>query len=202
MSTTSETETLALPPASEVYRIPVSLYDRLVDQGGIAEDEPIELLNGVLVRKMPKGPRHDASSSRCRRAIEGLLGAGWHLRVECAVRIPDYSQPEPDLSIVRGDVDDYSDRHPEPADVGLIVEIADSSLARDRGEKRDLYAKAGVPAYWIVNLVARQAEAHSLPVGGSYPAATIVGEHEAIELVLDGRSLGRIRVADLLNQRP
>jgi Uma2 family endonuclease len=198
MSTTSEDETLALPPASEVYRIPVSLYDRLVDQGGIAEDEPIELLNGVLVRKMPKGPRHDASSSRCRRAIEGLLVAGWHLRVGCAVRIPEYSEPEPDLSIVRGEADDYSERPPEPADVGLIVEIADGSLARDRGEKRDLYASAGIPSYWIVNLVARQVEAHSLPAGGAYPPATIFGEDESIEFVLDGRSLGRIAVSDLL----
>jgi Uma2 family endonuclease len=202
MSTTSETEALALPPAADVYRIPVSLYDRLVEHGDIAEDEPIELLNGVLVRKMTKGPRHDTSSSRCRRAIERLLDSDWHLRVECAIRIPEYSQPEPDLSVVRGEIDDYTDRHPEPTDVGLIVEIADSSLARDRGEKRDLYARAGVPAYWIVNLAARQVEAHSLPAGGAYSPATIFGEDDSIELVLDGRSLGRIAVADLLNKRP
>ncbi|WP_076344624.1 Uma2 family endonuclease [Paludisphaera borealis] len=112
------------------------------------------------------------------------------------------SEPEPDLSIVRGDIDDYTDRHPAPADVGLIVEIADSSLARDRGEKRDLYARAGVPAYWIVNLVARQVEAHALPVGGAYPPATILAEDQTIDLVLDGQSLGRIDVADLLAKRP
>jgi hypothetical protein len=89
MSTISPSEVLALPPPAEVFRIPVDLYDRLIEQGDLAEDQPIELLNGVLVWKMPKGPRHDASSARCRRAIERLLGEGWHLRVESAMRIPD-----------------------------------------------------------------------------------------------------------------
>jgi Uma2 family endonuclease len=126
-----------------------------------------ELLNGVLVWKMPKGPRHDASSLRCRHAIERILGVGWHLRVECAVRIPDYSEPEPDLSLVRG----------------------------------DLYARAGVPAYWIVNLAARQVEAHALPIGGAYSPATILAEDQSIELVLEGQVLGRILVADLLAKR-
>lgn len=198
MSTITPSEALTLPPPEDVFRIPVDLYDRLVEQGDLAEDQPIELLSGVIVWKMPKGPRHDASAARCRRAIEPLLGAAWHLRVECAVRIPEYSEPEPDVSVVRGESDDFTDRHPEPADVGLIVEIADSSLVRDRGEKRDLYARAGVPAYWIVNLGARQVEVHGFPVAGVYPPATILAEDQVIELILDGQPIGRIPVADLL----
>ncbi len=202
MSTISPSEALTLPPAEDVFRITVGLYERLVDQGDLVEDQPIELLNGVIVWKMPKGPRHDACSARCRRAIEGLLGGVWHLRVESAVRVPDYSEPEPDLSIVRGESDDYTERHPEPPDVGLIVEIAETSLARDRGTKRDLYARAGIPAYWIVNLAARQVEAHGPPVACSYPPPSIFNEDQVVDLILDGSLFGRIAVADLLPKQP
>ena len=83
------------------------------------------------------------------------------------MRIPDYNEPEPDLSVVRGESDDYTDHHPGPADIALVVEVADSSLSRDRGEKRDNYARAGIPVYWIVNLVGRQLEVSSNPTGGA-----------------------------------
>jgi Uma2 family endonuclease len=123
---------------------------------GSEEDDPVELLDGIVVRKMPKGPRDDASCARCRREIERALPSGWHLRVKGSVRIPDYSEPEPDHCVVRGDSDDYTDRHSGPADIALVVEVADSSLSRDRGEMRDNYARGGIPVYWIVNLVGRQ----------------------------------------------
>ena len=118
------------------------------------------------------------------------------------MRIPDYDEPEPDLSVVRGDSDDFTDHHPGPGDVALIVEVADSSLSRDRGEKRDNYGRAGIPAYWIVDLVNRRLEVYAGPAGGAYPAPTILGESESVELIIDGRPLGRIAVADLLPRRP
>ena len=114
------------------------------------------------------------------------------------MRIPDYDEPEPDLCVVRGDSDDYTDHHPGPGDVALIVEVAETSLSRDRGEKRDNYGRAGIPVYWIVNLVNRRLEVHASPAGGAYPAPTILGEAESVELVIDGRPLGRIAIADLL----
>lgn len=198
MSTLSHPEAISLPSAEEVYRIPIELYDRIVEQGDIGEDRPIELLSGVLVWKRPKGPRHDASAARCRRAIERILEPGLHLRVESAIRIPDYSEPEPDLSIVWGDIDDYTDHHPGPTDVALIIEIAESSLAHDRGEKRDIYARAAIPVYWVVNLAARQVEVSALPVNGAYSTALVLGEEDFIDLIIDGKNMGRIAVADLL----
>ena len=193
---------MTLPPPGEVYRFTTDQYDRMVRDGTIAEDDPVELLNGIVVRKMPKGPRHDASFARCRRQIEPFLAAGWYLRLEGSVRIPDYDEPEPDLSVVRGDSDDFTDHHPGPGDVALIVEVAESSLSRDRGEKRDNYGRAGIPVYWIVDLVNRRLEVYAGPAGGAYPAPTILGESESVELVIDGRPLGRIAVADLLPRRP
>ena len=119
MSTITQPVPLTLPSPGEVYRFTVDQYDRMVRDGTIDEDDPVELLDGIVVRKMPKGPRHDASSARCRREIERALPAGWHLRVEGSVRIPDYNEPEPDLSVVRGESDDYTDHHPGPADIAL-----------------------------------------------------------------------------------
>jgi Uma2 family endonuclease len=202
VSTITQPVSMTLPSPSDVYRFTVDQYDLMIRVGAIEEDEPVELLNGMVVRKMPKGPRHDASFTRCRKRIEPSLPAGWYLRLEGAVRIPDYDEPQPDLSVIRGDGDDYTDHHPGPADVALVVEIADSSLARDRGEKRDTYGRAGTPLYWIVNLVDRQLEVYANPIGGAYSAPTILGEMDTAELVIDGQVVARIAVADLLPRRP
>jgi Uma2 family endonuclease len=203
MSTIAPTQSMptTLPPPGDVYRFTTDQYERMVRDGTIAEDDPVELLDGIVVRKMPKGPRHDASSARCRRQIEPALQPGWHLRLEGSVRIPDYNEPEPDLCVVRGDSDDYTDHYPDPDDVALIVEVAESSLSRDRGEKRDNYGRAGIPVYWIVDLVNRRLEVYAGPTGGVYPPPTILGESESVELNIDGRPLGRIAVADLLPRR-
>ena len=84
----------------------------------------------------------------------------------------------------------------------MVVEVADSSLSRDRGEKRDNYARAGIPVYWIVNLVGRQLEVSSNPTGGAHPPATILGETDSADLVIAGQVVGQIAVANLLPKRP
>jgi len=174
----------------------------MVRNGTIAEDDPVELLHGIVVHKMHKGPRQEASAARCCRAIERALPTGWHVRIEGSIRIPDHDEPEPDLCVVRGDSDDYTDRHPGPAEVVLIIEVADSSLPRDRGTKRDCYASAGIPLYWIVNLVDRQLEVSSGPNHGAYPTSTILAETDFVEWAIAGQVMTRIAVADLLPRRP
>ncbi len=195
---TQPTLSLPLPAPEEVVRITVDRYEQMVESGLLPEDDPIELLSGVMVWKMPKNPKHSTQSRRCQRIIENLLPPGWHVRKEEPVRIPDYDEPEPDLAVVRGDDDHYEDRHPSATDVALIIEIAESSLNRDRGEKRDVYARAGIAAYWILNLLDRQLECHAKPTVGVYPPATIVGETGSVELIIEGQTAGRIAVADML----
>ena len=113
--------------------ITVDEYDRMVEDGTIPEDGRVELIEGQLVEKMTQGTKHTTAAEKCRRVIERLVMAGWHVRIERPVRIPERdSEPEPDLAVVRGDVDDYDDHHPGPADVALVVEVARSSLADDR----------------------------------------------------------------------
>ena len=127
--------------------------------------------------------------------------------LERPVRIPERdSEPEPDLAVVRGDVDDYDDHHPGPADVALVVEVARSSLADDRALAQT-YGGGGIPVYWIVNVDARQLEVYAHPApgaraGGTYPPPTIMGETESVALTIGGQLVGRIAVADLLPRLP
>ncbi len=189
-----------LPAPEEVFRISVDRYDRMLESGSLGEDDPIELLSGVIVWKMPKNPKHSTVVRRCQRLIEGLIPAGWHVRKDEPVRIPDYDEPEPDLAVVRGDDRLYENRHPGPRDVGLIIEVAESSLTRDRGLKREIYARAGIPAYWVVNLVDRQVESYADLVGGAYPAPKVLSESDSVELIIEGDMAGVISVADLLTR--
>lgn len=192
--------TVGLPtPTDEwIFRIPIDRYERMVSLGELGEDDRIELLHGVLTRKMTKGTYHVACSLLCRRAIERIVPEGFFVHVEGPVRIPEYSMPEPDLSVARGDVRDYLVRHPGPGDVVLAVGIAETSLAVDRGLKRDLYAAAGIPNYWVVNLIDRRVEVFANPKDGVYATSAEVGEGGSVELVVEGTVWGRVEVAAIL----
>ena len=107
------------------------------------------------------------------------------------------SVPYPDVKIVRGRMEDYPERFPTAADVPLVAEVADSSLAADRGMAAT-YAAEGIPAYWIVNIPDRRVEAYADPAAGSYRSRTIHGPDDEVPVVVDGREVGRIAVRDIL----
>jgi Uma2 family endonuclease len=170
----------------------VDQYDALVDKGILPETNRFELIDGRVVEKDMKGPKHRMATERTRRAIDRLLPEGWHTNQEGPVRIPDRdSEPEPDVSVVRGTIDDYPDRNPGPQDVALVVEVTRSSVAKDHS-LIPVYLDGGIPIYWIVNIPARQLEVYR---AGS---ALILTEHDQADLVIDGRVVGQIAVADLL----
>jgi len=145
-------------------------YDRLVELGYF-EDEKIELLNGLLVAVSPPGVGH---SHAIRRLTELFMrGVGDRAAVQCQLPIgaSDDSEPQPDISVVpRGD---YSRDHPTRAH--LIVEVSDSSLRKDRFLKGTLYARSGVPEYWIVNVPDRLVEVYRTPRDGEYKSVTTHG---------------------------
>jgi len=179
-------------------RITVDQYEARVASGAFTKRDRLELIEGNLVEKMTKGRRHSASSELCWRAINASLPTGWHVRIEKPVRIPARdSEPEPDVSVARGSIQDYLELDPGPADVALVVEVAESTLADDRAMAAT-YGGGGIPVYWIVNVAGRQLEVYANPIGGAYPAPTILGETESVDLIIEGRVVGQIAVADVL----
>ena len=135
-------------------------YDRLIDLGMFL-GERIELLDGLLVVAEPQNSPHMATVIHVAEVLRAAFGPGWHARVQGPLALDDASEPEPDIAMVRGRPLDYAGEH--PATAPLVVEVANSSLRLDRRIKAGLYARAGVPEYWIVNLVEGVLEVHRNP---------------------------------------
>jgi Uma2 family endonuclease len=182
-------------------RFTVAEYHEIIRAGILTEDDNLELIEGYLVHKMSRNPPHDGSLYATQAALLRLIATGWVCRIQCAITLSD-SEPEPDLAIVRGDVRTYFTRHPGPADFGIVIEVADATLTSDRLDKARMYAKASIPEFWIVNLIDRQVEVYTAPSGpGATPAYAKRQDYPngaSVPLVLDGKQLGQLPVADLL----
>jgi Uma2 family endonuclease len=158
------------------------------------------------------GPEDDAKAPHpiavelVREALAPRLSRPWYVRTQAphpqaGTRLSD-GEAEPDLALVRGDRRDYLQHHPGPGNVVLVVEVADTSLARDRGIKKQTYALAGIPTYWIVNLLERKIERYTEPSGTEatpdYTQRRDFGITEAIPVVIDGVEIGQLEVRELL----
>ncbi len=197
MSTTSTITTPQPGIAPLVYRISVDEYERMVD-AGVLDDPRVELIHGLLVRKMGKKPPHVMATTRLGRLLERIVPQGWYIRKEDPVRIPPSSEPEPDLALVSGVLEDYGTRHPGPADIALLVEVAETTLDQDRGDKLSAYAAGGIPVYWIVNLVDRRVEVYTQPGPNGYQTHQDFSPGQDIAVVVAGVECGRIAVSDIL----
>jgi hypothetical protein len=154
----------------DLYRFPLELYRSIGDLGLLLPDDRVELLDGLLVKKMTKGPRHSTATHRVFMRFVSILPAGWLPRLEQPIELPGGplgdSAPEPDIAIVPGIIEDYATRHPGPAEVALVVQIATSpkALARDR-QGLGRYAWASLPVVWIVDLTNARVEIYTAPSG-------------------------------------
>src|SRR5262249_51466739 len=154
MATVTPTQSISsspLPSPEEVYRLTVKQFDSMVQSGLLDEDDPIELLNGVLVTKMPKNPRHTVGTRKVVRVLQAVLPDGWFIQKEDSLEIPPGNKWEPDVAVVRSDLEFDSSRNATASDCCLIVEIAVTNHLRAQVEKLPVYAAAGIPVYWIVN---------------------------------------------------
>lgn len=204
----------AAPPTVEGFAAPSSLvtfalhrkvsvdeYHSMIAAGILTEDEPVELLEGQMVIKMPRDPSHDGTLDLIEGALGPLLPAGWFLRIQKAITLGE-SEPEPDIAVVRGDRRAFLQSHPIPRDVGMIVEVANTSLDRDTLDKTRIYARSGIPVYWVVNLPDRRVEVYSQPSGPA--VAPSYGRKEEyrpgadVPVVLDGQVVAALPVAGLL----
>ena len=137
-------------------------YDRLIELGVFQPDENIELIGGELIVAEPQGAPHYTAIRKTAKALEAAFGPGWEVRMEGPIGLDDESEPEPDVAVVPGSVDDYARAHPSRA--ALTVEVAESSLALDRRHKGSLYARAGLSDYWVLNLIDRVLEVYRAPI--------------------------------------
>lgn len=195
--------TITLPGTTSMFlrRFSVPEYHRMIDAGVFAKDDRFELLDGWIVSKMPHNPPHDLSVSLGLRQLSSRSPAPWFCRVQSAITLAT-SEPEPDIAVVHGPERRYTASHPTPPDIGMLLEVADSTLDDDRQEKGALYAQARISQYWIVNLRDRCVEVYSDPTGPStapaYRQRQVYGVADAAPLVVAGQSFGAIAVADLL----
>jgi Uma2 family endonuclease len=180
-----------------LYRMSIEQYEQLVDSGVFTKRDKFELINGLLVAKMTQNDPHSTADTLTGDALRAVIPAGWHVRSDKPVRLPPRSKPEPDQTVVRGTVRDYTTRSPGATDVGLVVQFADSSLARDRKRSRR-FALHNVPVYWIINLRDRQVEVYTSPTAIGYNASQIYKPGDNVPVVLDGTVVGHIGVSDVL----
>jgi len=177
---------MAIPAPTEPAaptRMTVERYFALVDEGLLEPDDRVELLEGVVVAISPSNPPHATVVSLVFQALVEAVGTRAAVRCQCAIILGRYSAPEPDVAVVAGHQRDYITAHPRTA--LLVVEVADTSLAQDRVTKGALYAAAGIPEYWIVNLRADCVEVLRDPEreAGRYRDRIVVGHGERLTLV-------------------
>ena len=137
----------------------------------LRDDDRVELLAGEVVEMTPIGSRHAASVDRLHRMLhDGLVESSVIVRVQNPIRLDEHSEPQPDLAVMRFRSDFYRDAHPGPADVLLTIEVADTSAELDREVKAPLYARAGIPEVWVVDLAARAVDVYrgASPQGYGY----------------------------------
>jgi Uma2 family endonuclease len=190
------------PPISErVFRLTVDQYHTMINTGVLTDDDPVELLEGVLVFTMPKNPPHSFVVDAAADLIRRLIPRDWSYRQQEPITLDD-GEPEPDGAVVRGSRHDYRTRHPGPRDIAMVIEVADTSISTDRSIKLRSYARASIPEYWIINLVDRCVEVYTKPDPGApeptYHGKQIRGANEAVLLAIAGKELGIIAVRELL----
>ena len=174
----------------------VSQYHRMIKDGLLPEGEPYELLGGYLIRKdrsamgedpMTVGHEHAVAISNITDLNPKFRRLGCHVRIQLPVTLPPYNEPEPDAAIVLGTQKDFTSHHPGATDVACVIEVADSSLRRDRTSKLQIYAGAGIACYIIVNLPDRVVEVYTQPLNrkghtARYGQLTTLTGRQAVEL--------------------
>jgi Uma2 family endonuclease len=205
------TQTLTRPPASVQEQEPRrkawsrAEYERLAGLGVFDESGPLELIQGDIVHKMAHTPLHSSTIDVAQVALLRIFpGEQYRIRCQLPLALSDWSEPEPDIAVVQGSAVDFIDRHPTTA--ALVVEVSDSTLRADQSIKLEMYATAGIPEYWIVNLQDGVLEVYRRPEPaegeaprGRYAEATRLGPDASVSpLAVPGVS---IRVSELIPQR-
>lgn len=199
---------LAMPAAAvanqtqplSFHRFTVEQYHAMIDAGIFAGDDRCELLEGWIIDKMVQNPPHATCIVLTQAYLQSKLPSDWVLRTQLPITLAT-GEPEPDFLVARGPARRFLQSHPTPKETGLLIEVADSTLAIDRELKSLAYARAGVQVYWIINLIDSRIEVFTDPKGGKSPSYRQQREYSAtqsVPLILDGHEIARIPVRELL----
>lgn len=149
-------------------------YHQMLEAGILTEDDRIELIEGELYEMSPIGSRHAAAVNRLTEILGEQLRGIAIVSVQNPIELSEYSEPQPDLTLLRRRDDFYSQSHPTPADILVAIEVSDTTHERDRSLKLPAYARAGVAEAWLVDLFNDHIEVHSQPASGIYQEIRIV----------------------------
>lgn len=158
---------VATPPF-ERYRLTSAVFHAMVEKGIFCEDERVELIEGELVTMSPIGSEHMGVVNQLAELLIRQMKRRALVGVQGPIHLDDHSEPQPDLVLLKPRPDFYKRSLPLPADILLVIEVADSSLVYDRSVKMSLYANAGIPEAWIINLIDRWIEVYRDPSSAGY----------------------------------
>jgi Uma2 family endonuclease len=162
----------------ELYTWVVADYHQMIESGILTPNCPVELLEGRIIRMSPQRPFHASSVHRTNKYLSKLLGNRAEVRIQSPITLGDDSEPEPDIAVVFTNINEYADRHPAPTDIYLLIEVADTTLTKDRELKSKIYAKNLVSEYWILDLQNRQVYIYRSPADDKYQIELILKSDE------------------------
>ena len=198
---TTEIERKSTHPGWKPYHLDIQQFRTMIEAGVFPDGARLELLGGILVAKGFRTAPHDYLVGAIGEEIRRVTPDGWLVREEKPITIGKRSCPEPDLAVVRGPRSHYAARTPTQKETALVVEVAESSYATDRGDRWRIYATARIPVYWIARLPERQVEVYRDPIGrgptATYQVIETFGPEADVPVIIDGREVGRFTVKDL-----
>ncbi|MEK6477990.1 Uma2 family endonuclease [Catalinimonas sp. 4WD22] len=168
----------------ERHTINTNTYHRMIELGMLCEEDKVELIHGEIIKKSPIGKKHASVVDRINKILNNYLKDEAIVRIQSPISIPQHSEPEPDISLLKADPDFYVDRTPQPDDVLFVIEVADSSWDYDYEIKRPLYASAGIAELWLVNLNKNEIEVHRTPAPTTYKNISIHQSGDKLALPL------------------
>lgn len=163
------------------HRFTLDEYERMVEAGILTEDDHVELIHGEIIAMSPIGPRHVDSVAILSRLLTFAVSDDVLVLVQSPIRLPDTTEPEPDIALVR--FARYRHTLPEPDDVFVLIEVSDSTRDYDRNTKLPLYAAAGIPEAWLVDIATDRVERHTEPAAGGYQLIRHFGRGTVVESV-------------------
>jgi Uma2 family endonuclease len=169
-----------MPSGIEKRRFNVDEYYAMARAGILSERDRVELIEGEIVTMSPIGVAHAAAVDRAAQTLMRSVAGRSIVRVQNPIRVDTFSEPQPDLTLLRPREDFYRTAHPGPADILLVIEIADASLRYDRHIKAPLYARHGIVEYWLVDLAAGTVTSYTSPDGATYRAVAVHARGEML----------------------